>query len=45
MGEIGAAIQETMESFEVEVGGKVFPGIYEFTMRRSRRVQMHFFDH
>ena len=26
MGEIGAAIQETMESYEVEVGGNVFPG-------------------
>ena len=26
MGEIGAAIQETMESYEVEVGGNVYPG-------------------
>ncbi|KAI0053382.1 peptidase M24A, methionine aminopeptidase [Auriscalpium vulgare] len=25
LGEIGAAIQETMESYEVEVGGKVYP--------------------
>ena len=26
LGELGAAIQETMESYEVEVNGKVFPG-------------------
>jgi len=25
LGDIGAAIQETMESYEVEIGGKVFP--------------------
>ncbi|TFY78217.1 hypothetical protein EWM64_g5795, partial [Hericium alpestre] len=27
LGEIGAAIQETMESYEVEVGNKVYPGM------------------
>lgn len=26
LGEVGAAIQETMESYEVEVGSKVYPG-------------------
>ena len=26
LGEIAAAIQETMESYEVEVDGKVYPG-------------------
>ena len=26
LGDIGAAIQETMESYEVEIGGKIFPG-------------------
>lgn len=26
LGEVGAAIQETMESYEVEVNGKVYPG-------------------
>lgn len=28
LGEIGGAIQETMESYEVEVNGKIYPGIY-----------------
>ncbi|KAG1749739.1 methionine aminopeptidase 2-like protein [Suillus paluster] len=28
LGEIGGAIQETMESYEVEVDGKVYPGIH-----------------
>jgi hypothetical protein len=28
LGELGGAIQETMESYEVEVGGKVYPGLY-----------------
>jgi hypothetical protein len=28
LGELGGAIQETMESYEVEVGGKVFPGVF-----------------
>lgn len=27
LGDIGAAIQEVMESYEVEIGGKVFQGI------------------
>lgn len=27
LGEVGAAIQETMESYEVEVNGKVYPGM------------------
>ncbi len=26
LGELAGYIQETMESYEVEVGGKVFPG-------------------
>jgi methionyl aminopeptidase len=26
LGELGAAIQETMESYEVEVDGKIYPG-------------------
>lgn len=26
LGEIGGVIQETMESYEVEVNGKVYPG-------------------
>lgn len=28
LGEIGTAIQETMESYEVEVGSKVYPGTH-----------------
>lgn len=28
LGEIGAAIQETMESYEVEVDGQTKPGIF-----------------
>ncbi len=28
LGELGAAIQETMESYEVEVNGKVYPGVF-----------------
>ena len=27
LGELAGAIQETMESYEVEVGGKVIPGL------------------
>ena len=27
LGEVGAAIQETMESYEVEANGKVYPGM------------------
>ncbi len=32
LGELGGAIQETMESYEVEIGSKVIPGplIYSF---------------
>jgi methionyl aminopeptidase len=30
LGEIAGAIQETMESYEVEVGGKVYPGLCPF---------------
>jgi len=26
LGELGGYIQETMESYEVEIGGKVYPG-------------------
>lgn len=29
MGDIGAAIQEVMESYEVEIGGKTYPGTTE----------------
>jgi methionyl aminopeptidase len=32
LGEIGGAIQETMESYEVEVGGKILPGERTLTM-------------
>ena len=28
LGEIACAIQETMESYEVEVNGKVYPGLF-----------------
>jgi hypothetical protein len=35
LGELGAAIQETMESYEVEVNGKLIPG--EFLPGRSAR--------
>jgi len=35
LGELGAAIQETMESYEVEVGGKVYPGLYFYSFPRS----------
>ena len=28
LGELAGAIQETMESYEVEVGGKVIPGLF-----------------
>jgi hypothetical protein len=28
LGELAGYIQETMESYEVEVGGKVYPGQY-----------------
>jgi methionine aminopeptidase len=31
LGEIGGAIQETMESYEVEVNGKTYPGIHLFS--------------
>jgi hypothetical protein len=27
LGELGGYIQETMESYEVEVGGKILPGL------------------
>lgn len=39
MGDIGAAIQEVMESYEVEIGGKTYPGTIE---KRSVAMDYHF---
>ena len=31
LGELAGAIQETMESYEVEIGGKVIPGLLSYS--------------
>lgn len=43
MSEIGAAIQEVMESYEVEIGGKVFPvkAIRGLTGHGIKRYHIH----
>jgi methionine aminopeptidase len=32
LGDVGAAIQEVMESYEVEINGKVFEGVCSFIL-------------
>lgn len=38
LGELAGAIQETMESYEVEIGGKVIPGLFYSLFLRGERV-------
>ena len=36
LGELGGYIQETMESYEVEVNGKTYPGTHTVSRDRAR---------
>ena len=38
--DVGAAIQEVMESYEVEINGKVFQGMCSFFLSHSALVEL-----